>query len=125
MDKIAKHCNCRTEDDCPCPGDDHECCSQKVRGKDPRFGLWILKGNCDERTGLPVDAHKHGGASMISEGFLSGTKEGYDGCDEDDDEDESGDQSSDCTEWRRAFHVLLFIMLLGIVTIYLKWSSLR
>jgi hypothetical protein len=116
MNKIAKYCNCRTEDNCPCPGDGHECCSQKVVGKDPTFGLWMMKGSCDQRTGLPKDAHLHRENKIISEGFVHGSREGYRSYD--DDEDSDG-----CDEWRKAFNVLIVIILVAIIgcsAIYLK-----
>jgi hypothetical protein len=127
---IIKHCNCRNEDDCPSPGNNYECCSQKVPdGSPPTFGMWIEKDNCDSEKGLPKNAHKHNENIPVSEGYVYGTREGYDdsnyrkcNCNQYEDEEDS------CIEWSRAFNLLLIIMILGgiaSVAIHLKSRCVR
>ena len=76
LDKIGKHCNC-TKKECVAPDDSYSCCSQKVSKGKPVFGLWVKKNECDEVRGLPKNAHMHNDKS-VSEGYISGFKEGYD-----------------------------------------------
>ena len=76
LDKIGKHCNC-TKKECVAPDDSYSCCSQKVTKGKPVFGLWVKKNECDEVRGLPKNAHMHNDKS-VSEGYISGFKEGYD-----------------------------------------------
>jgi hypothetical protein len=113
LDKIGKHCNC-TKKECVAPDDSYSCCSQKVTKGKPVFGLWVKKNECDEVRGLPKNAHMHNNKS-VSEGYISGFKEGYD----------KGRYSIDKKEKDKMYKLFLFLILLIMVGVLVKMFTMN
>jgi len=78
--------------------EDHECCVQK--GNEGHFGIYVRKGYCDRKRGLPVKGCKDSNSKFVPkesyEKFVINSKEGYNNC--------------DCSNWNQAFMVLFIII---------------